>query len=60
MARHLCNQQQQLDTVNVLKFQTLFSFVIKCWLSRLDGMHKMLVRIANREYPDQTASLEAV
>ena len=24
------------------------------------GMHKMLVRIANREDPDQTASLEAV
>ena len=24
------------------------------------GIHKMLVRIANREYPDQTASSEAV
>ena len=25
-----------------------------------DGIHKMLVRIANREDPDQTASSEAV
>ena len=24
------------------------------------GIHKMPVRIANREYPDQTASIEAV
>ena len=30
------------------------SFVIRA------GIHKMLVRVANREDPDQTASLEAV
>ena len=37
--------------------QTLFSFCtqIICWFS---GLHKMLVRIANREDPDQTASFE--
>ena len=40
-------------TVNVLKFQTLFCFCsqIKIWLSGLN------VRIANREDPDQTASV---
>ena len=36
--------------VNVLKFQTLFLFLF----------HKMLVRITNREDPDQTVSSEAV
>ena len=42
--------------VNVLKFRTHFSFCsrIKCWCSGL------LVRISNREDPDQTASSEAV
>ena len=48
-------------TVNVLKFQTLFLFCsqIKSWVIKA-GIHKMLVRIANREDPDQTASSEAV
>ena len=36
----------------VLKFRTLFSF----W----SQLHKMLLRIANREDPDQTDSSEAV
>ena len=45
--------------VNVLKFQTLFSFQfqIKYWLSGLE-LFKILVRITNREDPDQTASSE--
>ena len=37
----------------------LFPFSNKL-LVVMTGIHKMLVRIANREYPDQTASLEAV
>ena len=44
-------------TVHVLKFPTLFSnkkLVIRA------GIHIVLVRIANIEDPDQTASLEAV
>ena len=47
--------------VNVLKFQTLclFLFSNKMLVIRA-GIHKMLVRIANREYPDQAASAEAV
>ena len=47
--------------VNGLKFWTLFSFFFsnKMVVIRA-GIHKMLVRIANREKPDQTASLEAV
>ena len=46
--------------VNVLKFLTLhFLFSKKMWVIRA-GIHKLFVRIANREEPDQTASLEAV
>ena len=47
-------------TVNVLKFQTLFTFCFqrKCVIRA--GIHKILLRIANREDPDQTASSEAV
>ena len=41
-------------TVNVLKFLTLFMLVFRA------GIHKFLVRIANREETDQTASSEAV
>ena len=37
----------------------LFLFSNKIMLTRA-GIHKMLVRIANREDPDQTASEEAV
>ena len=41
---------------NVLKFLTLFSFLFsnKMLVFRA-GNHKMLVRIANRKDPDQTA-----
>ena len=46
-----------MSTVNVLKFQTLFGFLFsfKMFVFR-DGIHKILVRIANREDLDQTAS----
>ena len=47
-------------TINVLKFEHFFFlFLIKCvfFMARID---KMLVRIANREDPDGTASSEAV
>ena len=46
-------------TVNVLKFRTIFSFCsqIKFWFS---GLKFTLVRVANREDIDQTASSEAV
>ena len=37
----------------------LFPFSNKMLVFRA-GIHKMLVKIANREDPDQTASLEAV
>ena len=37
----------------------IFLFSIKMLVIRA-GTQKMLVRIANREYPDQTASSEAV
>ena len=43
--------------VNVLKFQTLFSN--KMMVLRA-GTHEILIRIANREDPDQTASSDAV
>ena len=50
-----------MTTVNVLKFGTLFSFMfLNKMLFIRAGIHKMLVRIANREDPDQTASSEAV
>ena len=46
--------------VNVLKFRTLiFLFSNKMLVFRA-GIHKILVGIANREDPDQTASEEAV
>ena len=47
-------------TVNVLKFLTLLFFSHKKILVIRIRIHKMLVSIANREYPDQTASSEAV
>ena len=43
-------------TVNVLKFRTFFHSVLKKFRA---GIYKILVRLANREDPDQTASLEA-
>ena len=47
-----------MTTVNVLKLPTFFYFCsqIKCCLTGRARIHKMLVRIANREDPDQTAS----
>ena len=45
--------------VNVLKFPTPFSFVLKMLVISA-GIHKMHVRIANREDPGQTALSEAV
>ena len=46
--------------VNVLKFANTFFFLLsdKMFIIRA-GTHKMLVRIANREGPDQAASSEA-
>ena len=47
-------------TVNVLKIRTLlFLFSNKMLVFRA-GTHKVFVRIANREDPDQTVSSEAV
>ena len=43
-------------TVNVLKFCTLISFCSKKIMVIRAGIHKLLVRIANREDPDQTVS----
>ena len=40
---------------NVLKFQTLFSLNFSKILVFKAGFHIMLVRIANRGHPDQTA-----
>ena len=47
--------------VNVLNFPTLVSFYsqLKMLIFRA-GISEMLVRLANMEDPDQTASLEAV
>ena len=45
--------QIRYHMVNVLKLRTLLSFCSS------PGIHKMLVEIANREDPDQTASSEA-
>ena len=47
--------------VYVLKFQTLFLILFsgKMLVIRA-GIHKLLVRMGNREDPDQTASSEAV
>ena len=48
-------------TLNVLKLPKLFSFLFsyKMLVIRAE-IYIMLVRIANREDPDQTASSEAV
>ena len=43
-------------SVNVLKFLTPFLFLFSNeMLVFRAGIHKMLVRIANREHPNQTA-----
>ena len=44
--------------VNILKFQTFFFLFSNKMLVFRVGINKLLVRIANREDPDQTASLE--
>ena len=59
MLCHIDSLVQQLYiayTVNVLKFLTLTNKM----LISSPGTRKMLVRIANSEDQDQTASLEAV
>ena len=45
----------QITMVNVLIFQTLH-FMLRQMLVIRTGTHKMLVRIANTEDPDRTAS----
>ena len=51
---------QKRHTVNVLK-NLIFSLSVRKILFVIrSGIHKMLVRKANREDPDQTASSEAV
>ena len=47
-------------TLNVLKFRTLFTICFQRKCGNGAGIHKMLVRKANRADPDQTASSEAV
>ena len=51
-----------MTTVNVLKISnTFFSFLFSNKMLVIKvGIHMMLVRKANREDPDQTASEEAV
>ena len=62
----LCQDQickwNLIITVNVQKFWTLFFFLFSNKLLEFwgVGIYKMLVRIANREDSDQTASSEAV
>ena len=46
--------------VNVLKFRTLIILFLTKMLVIRAGIHRMPVRIANREGPDQTASSEGV
>ena len=47
-------------TVYVQKLRTLFSLFSTKLLLIKAGIHKMLVKIANKEDPDQTDSSEAV
>ena len=49
-----------LTTVNVLKLRTLLFLLSNKMLIFRAGIHKMLVRQANSEDPDQIASSEAV
>ena len=55
-----CIEKQTM--VFALKLWLFVSFwsQIKCSLSGLENVHKMMLRIANSEDPDQTASSEAV
>ena len=56
----LCSSYIIRHMVNVLKFSTLFFLFPNKMLVIKAVIHKMLVRLANREDSDQTASLEAV
>ena len=58
MSGHIC--YKGISMINVLKFQTLFSFCseIKCGVSGLEYT-KLLVRLTNSEDPDQTASKQS-
>ena len=56
--RYFHKQTLKQVTINVLKFDTLFSFCSNKILVITAGVHKMVVRIANREGSDQTASEE--
>ena len=64
---HICSEEgiiltlQCVVMVNIIMFRTLISLFsqIKHWYIRA-RIHIMLVRIANREDSDQTASSEAV
>ena len=61
ISKYILVLAQIIITVNVLEISTFFSFCSQlkyCFFGT--GIHKMLVRIANREDPDQTASEEAV
>ena len=49
-----CTSKKE-NTVNVLKFQTLST---SCF-QRKSRIHKIVVKVANREDPDQTASTES-
>ena len=49
-----------IDTVYVLKFQTLLLFFPKKMFVFKAEIHKMLVKKANRADPDQTDSSETV
>ena len=46
--------------INGLEYQIIFSLFFNKMSAIRAGIHKMLVGIANREDPDQTASSEAV
>ena len=58
---HMLILKSSKYTVNVLNFEHFtFSFQRSCGLFGLKFTKYILVRIANREDPDQTASSEAV
>ena len=50
----------EMNMVNVLKFRTFLFLISNKILVIRAEIHKMLVRIANREDPNQTISSEAV
>ena len=58
--RHFIPADREEYTVNVLKFRPFFFLSPnKRWFTSA-GIHKIFVRIANSENPDQTAYSEAV